>query len=1260
MIQRDLLVACVVGLLALFSVGCGSQAGETRFRLLWPDDPDAPARVFVRGRVRLGGGGVVEATSVGPVDFGASVGLVLGNVPNGVGHVAIVEVTETATTTNVRYFAESEPFEIAPGLRHTVDLVLTAGPSLLDTSIELVGVPEGRTNDPRLTLRVRTRGARSIDVAQDFLFAQGLASFALRGSADADGFVTEEIAYDLNARLPQCRAVGGAYPAQCEGLRQVFLRAVGDDRVSDTRSRALFLDTKRPEVGNATVQYQPGPLNPLPRVERATDGTVVFVNLAFSEPLDLERRPLALVGVSGEARLEFSPVAELVDGLTAAEWRATIDADVHVDGTYALMLEIADVAGNENAAPTLPTVMVDVTAEPLVIDQIAVSYVRAPIGRAVPEDLGGFTLPATLGYFALAPADPWASLAHLPIETFALVDGVTPTRLRISADAAGLELLRSVAPTEAGWARESLQLPGLDVPRVFVAGVDGAGNVSAPVAIEQAWFVASTGVARDGSTPHRVSTARRAEPPNGAQEEVFDRAALTAPNGRGVSTRAQHDWRRWTSGAPTPRSASGIAYDAGRDRVVLFGGASLGLESDTWVFDGAGWTDVTPNQRPPGRGGASMAYDRARDQVVMFGGDDRVLNGGAVFRDTWVWDGARWTEVGFDGAPLERMRPVLVYDEQRAYTVLFGGVRPDNTLAQHQDTWIWEGRAWREIEAPGPTVGLGGAYHEGQGRVLLVTSEPETTVWAWRGDGWDVVSTSTSGPTAASGSLTYDRARDALVFFDGAMFWSWDGRTWHAEPVDSARPSPRGDTAMTSDARGPLLFGGACTGACVAGQGTNISNETWRRTVAGWVPLVSTSATPGPRYRHRMVYDDLRERVLMLGGVASAPVTPDLWAWTGAGWIDLTATSTIKPTVALGGLAYDSDRDRVVFLAAGAMETWEFDGAAWSRRQPAASPPPRTDFSLVYDAANQRTVLFGGGCGGPPFDPCRLDDQWAWDGATWSAVIPAGPVPPARVAPAIVFDPAGARVVMVGGDLAFMGAADLSMDVWIWDGASWTEPTQRAPGWPPARSDPAAAVDVHRGRVTIFGGFGRNTGFHQDTWEWDLGANAWTPIQVATVRPTPRIAPAMAYDAARRQHVLYGGFDLVPPGSDQTWLLDPPRQASVQFSPELPADLDRAALTDVRVVARCGGGADADAGAELVGWTGAWTRLATNTASVGATGADTSMSYRPNEDAPRTARSLVGPGPRMHFQCRPRVAGAGGDVAVGLDYAEVRVGYSTR
>lgn len=78
--------------------------------------------------------------------------------------------------------------------------------------------------------------------------------------------------------------------------------------------------------------------------------------------------------------------------------------------------------------------------------------------------------------------------------------------------------------------------------------------------------------------------------------------------------------------------------------------------NDTWVYSAVTdtWTDITPatGPLPPARAGASMLYDEATGVYVMHGGYDSTLTGTTPLSDTWIFDGTSWTDVtGAFGSP---------------------------------------------------------------------------------------------------------------------------------------------------------------------------------------------------------------------------------------------------------------------------------------------------------------------------------------------------------------------------------------------------------------------------------------------------------------------------------------------------------------------------------------------------------------------------------------------------------------------------------
>lgn len=203
---------------------------------------------------------------------------------------------------------------------------------------------------------------------------------------------------------------------------------------------------------------------------------------------------------------------------------------------------------------------------------------------------------------------------------------------------------------------------------------------------------------------------------------------------------------------PEARYAAAMAYDEPHRKVVMFGGESstAALLADTWLWDGAkdvqAWQMTTPAVSPPARKGAGMAYDPVSRKVVMFGGE----GASGVLGDTWLWDGASWTQMSGAG-PSARGGVQMAFDG--SHIVLFGGY----TLSGGKqlpigETWLWDGTQWQQ-QSPAvspPAMHSGGMAFDGQHAVIY---------------GGDLGEISAGGFTFDDGSYT---------------IWTWDGeaRTW--------------------------------------------------------------------------------------------------------------------------------------------------------------------------------------------------------------------------------------------------------------------------------------------------------------------------------------------------------------------------------------------------------------------------------------------------------------------------------------------------
>jgi hypothetical protein len=106
-------------------------------------------------------------------------------------------------------------------------------------------------------------------------------------------------------------------------------------------------------------------------------------------------------------------------------------------------------------------------------------------------------------------------------------------------------------------------------------------------------------------------------------------------------------WRVIDAGRPEARSLAGVAFDADRSALVVYGGSTgVGRDPhDTWEWAAGAWTQRAQTG-PAATSHMGTVYEAARHRVLLFGGnDDRPV----LFGETWSWDGATWTKLIADG-----------------------------------------------------------------------------------------------------------------------------------------------------------------------------------------------------------------------------------------------------------------------------------------------------------------------------------------------------------------------------------------------------------------------------------------------------------------------------------------------------------------------------------------------------------------------------------------------------------------------------------
>jgi len=284
----------------------------------------------------------------------------------------------------------------------------------------------------------------------------------------------------------------------------------------------------------------------------------------------------------------------------------------------------------------------------------------------------------------------------------------------------------------------------------------------------------------------------------------------------------------------------------------------------------------------------------------------------------------------------------MAWDPKDGYVLMFGGANFQSSNGPYDDTWAFTGNEWRQLHTttgpPGRSFGVLGYDPIGQ-RMLLYgggtansyppNSDPDRNdTWAWDGSTWSQLHPAHTPTTGFPGtSMIYQPDLPALLLFVGTTrIWAWDGNDW---------------------------------------------------------VLRNQGQTPPDRSYFGLAYDpDLRGIVLVAGG-AFPPLEDDTWLWKDGAWSQLQGTT--KPSAGPCVAAYDTAHHRLIVFATNDGSTWTWDGTTWTRERPQHSPPPLLYFtSMVAAPTTGQVVLFGGKVDSPTSHD--IDQTWLWNGQDWLRV----------------------------------------------------------------------------------------------------------------------------------------------------------------------------------------------------------------------------------------------------------------------------------
>jgi hypothetical protein len=252
-------------------------------------------------------------------------------------------------------------------------------------------------------------------------------------------------------------------------------------------------------------------------------------------------------------------------------------------------------------------------------------------------------------------------------------------------------------------------------------------------------------------------------------------------------------------------------------------------------------------------------------------------------------------------------------------------------------------------------------------------------------------------------SVIYDPARHRMVMFGGYTGETYVNEVW-ALSLDSTLTwtmltpagTPPHERYRQTTIYDPvqdrmIMFGGWWSGINY--------NDVWALSLDStltWTELTPEGVPPKPRYSHTAVYDPIRGRMVVFGGVEDG-FFHDTWALSlGAtpAWTELTPEDPLPHSRYVHSAIYDAVRDRMVVFGGYDGEIYRNDAwalslggvPAWTQLQPVGElPGGRFGHTAVYDAVHDRMVTFGGFS-----DPTFFNDVWGLslgDTTAWAPLV---------------------------------------------------------------------------------------------------------------------------------------------------------------------------------------------------------------------------------------------------------------------------------
>ena len=255
-----------------------------------------------------------------------------------------------------------------------------------------------------------------------------------------------------------------------------------------------------------------------------------------------------------------------------------------------------------------------------------------------------------------------------------------------------------------------------------------------------------------------------------------------------------------------------------------------------------------------------------------------------------------------------------------------------------------------------------------------------------------------------------------------------------------------------------------------------LENATATKGTPRWIKLEPQGSAPAGRVLHSVVYDPTANRLIVYGGLSQN----DTWVLTNANGIGGTPEWIRLPDGDMRNghaMGHDPVSNRLIVFggALGAngpvsndvkvlVDANGIGNPSWIMLSPiGTAPTPRGNPSAVYDPLSNRLIIFGGRKSLANNE--LFNDVWVLTNANglggtpeWKRIDPIGPLPPARLAHVLGFDPNSNRLIIYGG--ISMDETSSGTDTWVLTHANGSGGTSQ---W--IKLLPQGALPLHRNGV---------------------------------------------------------------------------------------------------------------------------------------------------------------------------------------------------